>query len=761
MTETSQFVWKLGGLTPSPLAWALLAVLAFLIVVVFVWSYRLTLQKLSPLRRVVLSVMRTGFLALLVLFLANPSRVERELLAPSKGHTLAVLVDRSDSMLQPDNRKVTRLDAAAKAWNGFEGDLKSSFERVGYFSFGETLTPAGGMEPALSQTQAGHETHLYESLNALLGRVEHYTDVVVLTDGLDTTNQDSSAVVKQALARQTAIHFLPGQNRVFPTTPLNIRETSVPPLVRPKTKFVWRSLVEAYSREERDVPVSLWMGDKALSQATIHFQTGRNVIPWNVDLTADAEGIMPLEMRLGEGTEQRSVGVSVQVKERGPVPVLYYQGGLDWGFRFLAGTLRRDPSFRLAAIFNPAPGKRMTTGSPGVNPPDDLPSTRAELDAYNLIVLSNITPENLTDAQQNALVDYVRCGGGILFVCPGTEACQAFYGSKLEGMLPVVFSRTWNEAPTSTSATRFRDMMLQVRGGGNGGMEKQFATQSDEATDRTPLSAFQLTDGAKSLPIFKDPMGGDPIVPQFSRFSVIARAKPGAEVLAQEPKSGQVLFAVQTFGEGRSAVLASDSLWRWKLSLPSDSKKSEVFWQQLLQWLSKQPGRGLFFEKVVNPVGLHQKLAFQIGGVPQGSRVTVTALSPSGKKVPLGIAPTGTAGRWLLNMEPDEPGEWKVVAEETSGLRAEMHLRVDTKTVSRELSMETPDVIGMKKLAEATGGQLMAANGAAPWKAAAGLDQPIVLAERQTALWNKWPLLIAALGLYVAELLLRRRWKLL
>jgi len=35
------------------------------------------------------------------------------------------------------------------------------------------------------------------------------------------------------------------------------------------------------------------------------------------------------------------------------------------------------------------------------------------------------------------------------------------------------------------------------------------------------------------------------------------------------------------------------------------------------------------------------------------------------------------------------------------------------------------------------------------------------LAERQTALWNKWPLLIAALGLYVAELLLRRRWKLL
>lgn len=756
MTQTSQFIWKLGGLTPSPAVWMTLGLVALALLVSLVWSYHRTLQKISPPQRLFLCGLRIVFLGLLLLFLANPSRVERQLLSPPHGRSLAVLVDRSESMLQPDNRGVTRLDAALKAWASLQGDA-GALERVRYFSFGEKLSPASDLEQARTQPQSGHETHLYESLEQVLGDTEHFTDVLCLTDGLDTTDRSSESLVKRALGNQTCIHFLPGQNRILPTAPLNIRETAVPPLVRPKTQFVWRSLVEAYSREERDVPVSLWQGDKPLAQSKIHFQSGRNVVPWNVNLAAEAEGVMALEMRLGDGNERRSVGMSVQVRERGPVPILYYQGGLDWGFRFLAGTLRRDPSFRVAAIFNPAPGMRMNTGA---GAPEDLPTTKTELDAYHLIILSNVSPKNLSDSQQDALIDYVRGGGGVLFVCPSTAACQAFNGSKLEGMLPVVFEQPLSAGASDTAATRFLTSMRQVQGGANFPMEKEFATNADISKDRTPLSSFQLTDADRGLPIFKDPMGPDPIVPQFSSFSIVARAKPGAEVLAQTP-SGRVLLAVQTFGEGHSAALASDSLWRWKLSLPSDSKKSEVFWQQLLQWLSRQPARGLFFDKVVNPVSLRQKLSFQIGGVPEGGKLTVAAWSPSQKKLPLALTKVEGNGRWLLNLTPDEPGEWRVIAEESSGLRAEMRLTVDAKEASKELSMEQPDLYGMKKLAESTGGQLLTAGSPSPWKTGTGSDQPVVLSERQVALWDHWPLLLLALGFYAVELSLRRWWKLL
>ena len=55
--------------------------------------------------------------------------------------------------------------------------------------------------------------------------------------------------------------------------------------------------------------------------------------------------------------------------------------------------------------------------------------------------------------------------------------------------------------------------------------------------------------------------------------------------------TGHILLARQQIGEGFTAVLATDLLWRWKMSLPSGSHAVETFWQQLLLSLAPPPGK--------------------------------------------------------------------------------------------------------------------------------------------------------------------------
>ena len=45
------------------------------------------------------------------------------------------------------------------------------------------------------------------------------------------------------------------------------------------------------------------------------------------------------------------------------------------------------------------------------------------------------------------------------------------------------------------------------------------------------------------------------------------------------------LLVTETYGHGRTAILATGGTWRWQMSEALGDPSHDLFWQQLLRWL--------------------------------------------------------------------------------------------------------------------------------------------------------------------------------
>ena len=98
----------------------------------------------------------------------------------------------------------------------------------------------------------------------------------------------------------------------------------------------------------------------------------------------------------------------------------------------------------------------------------------------------------------------------------------------------------------------------------------------------------KLTTQAATHPAFAgDPKFWKNIPPVLSVFTGL-KATPAAEslVTVETPGGTVPLVLTQRYGEGKVAVILTDSLWRWQLGPESgDAKPYKRFWTQLVSWL--------------------------------------------------------------------------------------------------------------------------------------------------------------------------------
>ncbi|MEA3188928.1 MAG: hypothetical protein QOD99_2758, partial [Chthoniobacter sp.] len=411
--------WQFGDWlrnVPPFWSWAILAGIGVAGAVLIVWSYRCTLAALSLRGRWILTLLRIAMLVALLVCLANPSRVERAGPKPGKERTLAVLLDRSASMSTPDNRDETRLGQSLRIWKAHTDEAGQRFDRIDYYRFSTDLEKANDLGQSENARNAGLETHLYAALSGLLETQP--SAIVCLTDGLDTTGATAEDVVAQAQKFSTPIYFAVGQNRVKAIDQLSIREIKTPPSVLRRTEFIAGALVEITAREPREIPLELWSGAKLISSTKLAARAGANTLTWEPKVAAGEPGTMPLEFRLGEGKAQEVAAGTTRIADRKTVNVLYYQGALQWGYRFLLAALESDSSFTVSSVLNPALQVRMSAAGPHRQVLPDLPNTAAELRPYQIVVLAHVFADQLSTLQQQALLEYVRGGGGVLFIAP-------------------------------------------------------------------------------------------------------------------------------------------------------------------------------------------------------------------------------------------------------------------------------------------------------------------------------------------------------
>lgn len=474
---TSILEWQFGGwlrALPPAAAWATLAVVAILGLGLVFRSYRRTSGNTSAVGRPALVALRSSMLLLLLLCLANPTRVDRSRPATSK-RELAVLVDRSASMSQPDHRGATRLADAVRLWKQHETEAAGVFNGIKNFRFADGVEAVASFDDAVKLSKSGEETHLYAALRETLKG--DAAAIVCLTDGLDTSSDKMSAVMSVATERSVPLYFVVGNNRTRPAgESMKLREVKIPARVLRQSRFTASALVEVLSPVAREIPMELWSGGTKLAATNQPVREGMNLISWPVEVMAGEPMALPLEFRLGAGAQQQVAGRTTRVVENTSVDLLYYQGALQWGYRFLRGALESDPSFRVTAILNPALGVQLATTIEGQSTMADLPEDARELKRFQIVVLANAFADLMTPKQQKALLEYARGGGGVLFISPDNDATRRFSGTVLEQMLPVVFELP-GAASKDDAERRFQEKMRSL-GGADSGEETAFAANA-------------------------------------------------------------------------------------------------------------------------------------------------------------------------------------------------------------------------------------------------------------------------------------------
>jgi uncharacterized membrane protein len=766
------FEWQFGGwpgIAPA-VAWSVLGALAIGGIFLAIWMYRSTLQPLKPGYRVIFILLRCMFFLVLLLCLAGPTKIERTYDTGKETRPLAVIVDHSASMTTPDSHGLARLTAAIRTWKQSEAAAVHSFPSMRYFSFSTALTPADSLDAAVNHNDPGNGTALFDSLEQAERAAPGggYGGIVCLTDGIDTTNNTPDKLTALAVQNHTPLYFAAGENQQAAQDMLIVRDTAVPGQVLRKSEFAATATIEAQSSGERDVPVSLWQDNTQLAATTLHLRSGSNFVPWSVPVQSNEPGMMHLSWRLGDPTQGETVAATVRVVAQNQTNVLFFQGTLDWGFRFITNALSRDSSFAVTGLFSPDLSlTQVITSDPQA--PAALPDSALALHPYQIIVLANTSAAQLSPAQQTALSDYVRSGGGLLFLLSDTTMAQTFSSTALEAMLPVVFDPAPPANQPDASLAEFQAKMMSV-GGSNQGDETGFAADAISRSGLAPMKEFALPPGTPRQEIAKlfghSPNAQEAEVPKFVTYAHVASTKAGAEVLAVHPddKTGtnqpSPLLVTQRFGQGQVTALLTDALWRWKLSLPSASHASDVFWQQLFLALVG-PGSTMHFGTQPYFAALNEQASFRIEGAPGLSPPVVTIVPPGAAGQPLPPRPGPQPGEWDFQVTPNQSGSWRVQVQDNGGAEIETLLRVSHASHNTELSGLPPDIEGLRKLAQATGGTLLNDGTPESWATTPTTPESTLVSEHVQPLWNSWVMLLVALSLYVVELIWRRKVKLL
>ncbi len=241
------------------------------------------------------------------------------------------------------------------------------------------------------------------------------------------------------------------------------------------------------------------------------------------------------------------------------LPVLYLEGSPREEYRFLRRALFRDKDFRIASILRVEGPKKFILQ--GAEPEDGLidgfPKTKEHLYRFEALILGDIESTYLTSQQRQNVEAFVRERGGGLAMLGGVNSFNLgkYQNSEIEKMLPVVLP-----APEVSYENReFTIALTKI------GEEHPIMRQTENVLVNRNIWSKAAT---------------------LVGFNPIKDVKPGAEVLAVEPRTGSPVLTVQNYGAGRVAAFTTGGSWHWQMAAPVEDELHEKFWKQLVRWLA-------------------------------------------------------------------------------------------------------------------------------------------------------------------------------
>jgi hypothetical protein len=737
------------GAWPAWLLLVLIVVCAAGLGLLIRWRLRKDAAKLRGWQAVVIWGTQTVLVALVLLLLWQPAMLVSEL--SSQQNIIAVVVDSSRSMSIADSDGKTREAAALAA---LEGSVLAGLNK----RFQTRIYRLGGELKRVDETKGiapdEASTHISDSLKQLLTETSDLPvgAILLLSDGGEnTTGMGGSGIgmdTLQALRnRQIPVHTV-GFGKEQPEHDVEMEDVSVAATATANARIVTTVSLMQHGYAGQKATLTVRNGDKTVADREItlapdgRIQTEPLFFPvGDAGARTLTFSIEPLagEENLTNNAVTRPILVSDAKRK-----ILYVEGEPRWEYKFIRRAEEDDPTVQLVSMLRTSENKIYRQGLTDPNElADGFPVRPEDLFGYAGIIIGSVSADYFTPLQQEMLREYVdRRGGGVLFLGGQSSLSDGGWAaSSLNDLLPTFLpSGTHNFVRNSATVELTAE-----------GMD-------------SPVTRL-LDDPEKNAERWKK-------LTYLADYEDAGTPKPGATVLADLTVGRRTLplLITQSYGHGRTAIMATGGTWRWQMSEALGDPSHDLFWQQLLRWLvaespgpvsATMPTRVLMDEGQVQLTAQVRDRQFQPAA---DAHVTAHIVGPEGLNAMLDMTPSqDTPGQYQAEWTAEKQGPYLAeVTAESAGSPAQ-ELGRSTLTFQREDGVaENFHTEQNRHLLE----QLASATGGRYWKPSELKDLPrdISFSEagisvRSTKeLWDMPIVFLLLLGLPIAEWLLRRKW---
>jgi len=705
--------------------------------------------KLQSWRAWVVWGMQSAMVALILLLLWQPAVTVAAL--SSQKNIIAIVLDDSRSMATPDSDGKPRETAALSALgNSVLEGLQRRFQ-VRIYRLGNRLTQVDRLN-GVTPTEAA--THISDGLKQLVTQTSDLPigAILLLSDGGENSAELSSSSISldalQALRnRRLPVHAI-GFGKPEQAHEVELENVNVTANAIPNTRLTATISLKQYGYAGSKAVLFARDGNKTLAAREVTLAANGAIQTESLFFSAGSAGAktlqfgvepLPGEENLNNNVMMRPVLVS-DAKRR----ILYIEGEPRWEFKFIRRAEDDDPTIQLVSMLRTSENKIYRQG---INDPNELadgfPVRPEDLFAYSGIIIGSIAADYFTPLQQELLREYVdRRGGGVLFLGGRSSLSDGGWGaSSMNEMLPTFL-------PPGGNAFHRNSATVELTAEG---LDSSITRLLDD-----PVKNAERWRKLTYLADYEDP--GSP--------------KPGATVLAQMNAGRRKfpLLITQSYGHGRTAVLATGGTWRWQMSEAFGDPSHDLFWQQLLRWLiadSPGPVAASISTRTLMDQG-HVQLTAQIRDKQfqpmADAHVTAHIVGPEGTSTLLDLMPSqDTAGQYQTEWTAAKSGAYLAEITAESAGEHPQELGRDVLTFQREdgvaenFHTEQNQSL-LQQLALQTGGRYWNPSDLRDLPRDISYSEAGISVRSTEPLWNMPIVFILLLVLPIAEWLLRRKW---
>ncbi|HZP06299.1 MAG TPA: hypothetical protein VFB43_15480 [Terracidiphilus sp.] len=709
--------------------------------------------KMKGWRAWVIWGLQSALTALILFLLWEPAMSVSEL--SSQQNIIAVVVDDSHSMSIVDSEGKTREAAALAALEGgLLAGLRKRFQ-TRIYKLGSGLAridgAGAGTTPAIAPVEPA--THLGDGLKQLANDTADLPvgAVLLLSDGSENTAAGGSGLSLEALQalrnRRLPVHTI-GFGAEAPAHDVEIEDVSVAARATVNARVATTITLMQHGYAEQKATLAVRDGDKTLAAREIELAPNGRLQSEEIFFPVGAAGakrltfgVEPLagEENVANNAATRPILVS-DAKRR----ILYIEGEPRWEYKFIRRAEDDDPTVQVVSMLRTSENKIYRQG---ISNPAELaegfPVRPEDLFGYSGIIIGSVAADYFTPLQQELLREYVdRRGGGVLFL-GGREALS---------------DGGW-------AASSLNDLLPTFLPAGNHNFHRNPATvELTSAGVESPITRL-IEDKQKNAERWRK-------LTYLADYEDAGSPKPGATVLAEMlvGRRNLPLLVTQSYGHGRTAIMATGGTWRWQMSEALGDPSHDLFWQQLLRWLAAEspgPVTAAMAQRLLMDEGRVQLTAqvrdreFQ---PTADAHVAAHIVGPTGVDAMVEMTPSQeTPGLYQAEWTAEKPGAYlaEITAESTG--TTPQPLGSDVLTFQREDGVaENFHTEQNRPLLE----QLSAETGGRYWKPTdlKNLPRDISYSEagisvRSTKeLWDMPIVFLLLLALPITEWLLRRKW---